>query len=102
ALPDPKACDRVAARASGRVVRRNYDERNRLDSLTFPDGLGNQQWTYTPDGLPSQIATRNGDGAEVVYNHYSYNRRRLLTSERVVHPDGYDGSISYGYSANGH
>ncbi|OBU69047.1 hypothetical protein A9K58_04770 [Stenotrophomonas maltophilia] len=100
-LPDPNSCDRAAAEASGSVVRRTYDARNRLARLTFPDSLGNQVWSYTPDGLPSQVTTSN-DAGSLTHNHYAYNKRRLLTAERLEQPGVYDGTITYTYSANGH
>ncbi len=61
---------------------RTYDARNRLKTLIFPDGLGNQTWTYTPDGLAESIVTDNG-GGQIVTNSYTYNRRRLPIGERL-------------------
>jgi RHS repeat-associated protein len=66
------------------AVGRWYDNRNRLTSLTFPDGNGNQSWSYTPDGLPSSVTTYNN--GNVVTNSYTYNNRRFLVSEAMV-PD---------------
>lgn len=93
----------ASAVAANKVVYRSYDARNRLSTLSFPDGRGNQVWTYTPDGLPGQITTYNdpGNGAPVVNNYY-YNKRRLLISEASQQPGWYTWWLGYGYSANGH
>src|SRR5690606_8616092 len=45
------------ATINARKVVRTYDGRNRLSTLSFADGQGNQTWTYAPDGLPVSIAT---------------------------------------------
>lgn len=86
---------------AARRVARAYDNRNRLTSLTFPDGNGNQTWTYTPDGLPSQIITQDVASATQAINTYTYNKRRLLTAETVGQSGGYNWTLGYGYDANG-
>ncbi len=101
ALPSTTDCDFNAAYASGRRNNRYYDVRNRLASLKFPDGNGDQDWTYTADGLPQQIITYNDAGATAVVNAYTYNRRRLLTGESSSQPNWYGWGIGYGYDANG-
>ena len=101
-LPNAQNCDRAAAEASGRVVRRTYDARNRPKTLTFPDGRGNQSWAYTPDGLPAQITTQNGDGTAAVVNTYVYNKRRLLTGETLSQNGVLNLSLGQGYNSNGH
>ena len=87
-----------------RKVVRQYDTRNRITTLRFPDGLGDQDWRYTADGLPEQIVTYNGPGhTQVVTNAYAYNRRRLLAGESSTYAD--DGStwdVGYGYDASAH
>ena len=80
-----------------RTVSRSYDARNRLSTLTFPDGNGNQSWTYTNDGLPSAVTTSNG--GNTVSNGYSYNKRRLLVGEGQV-PDALQTTWSVGYGYN--
>lgn len=101
-LPDAGNCNFGEAQNSGRVVSRSYDARNRLASLSFPDGRGNQTWTYTPDGLPASITTYNdpGNGA-AVSNGYTYNKRRLLTAETSGQSGWYTWGMGYGYNANG-
>ncbi len=102
-LPDPGHCNLAEAEASGRKVTRSYDDRNRLQTLGFPDGRGNQAWTYHPDGLVKQVATDNEGAAQgVVVNKYHYNNRRLLTSESVEQPGWYTWTTSYGYDSLGH
>jgi RHS repeat-associated protein len=87
-----------------RKVLRQYDTRNRITALRFPDGLGDQDWQYTADGLPEQIVTYNGPGhTQEVTNAYGYNRRRLLSGESSTYAD--DGStwdVGYGYDASAH
>jgi RHS repeat-associated protein len=93
-LPASTAC----GASNTRTVYRSYDARNRLSTLTFPDGNGNQSWTYTNDGLPSTVTTSNG--GNTVSNGYSYNKRRLLTGESLI-PDTLMTTWSIGYGYNG-
>ena len=95
-------CNRPDAWNTGLRVHRSYDTRNRLTNLNFPNGRGDQVWTYTLDGLPQQITTYNdpGNGAPVV-NAYSYNKRRLLTGESSGQSGWYSWGSGYGYDANG-
>ncbi len=92
--------DRTAAHASGRRVDRTYDTRNRLLTLSFPDGNGNQTWAYTLDGLPATITAANGTAT--VVNTYTYNKLRLLTGESSGTAGWYTWAMGYGYTANGH
>jgi RHS repeat-associated protein len=96
-------CQRVAANGSDRVVTRTYDPRNRLTHLTFPNGLGNQIWTYEKDNLPSSVTAYNdaGNTAPVVTS-YTYNKRRLLTGETLAQPGWYSWSVGYAYDGYGH
>ncbi|MEL1264111.1 RHS repeat protein [Pseudoxanthomonas putridarboris] len=80
---------------------RTYDGRNRLTTLNFPDGRGNQSWTYTKDGLPNTISTNNSNGGDVVTNSYGYNKRRLLEAE-TFGVNGQLWNLAYGYTRNGH
>ncbi|UHQ23257.1 RHS repeat-associated core domain-containing protein [Lysobacter sp. 5GHs7-4] len=98
-------CDHVAAYNAGRTVTRNYDARNRITQLGFPDGLGNQSWTYTKDGLPATITTYNGSNNTWPWiNAYHYNKRRLLDGQgdSISQPGWYTWSLGYGYDRNGH
>lgn len=101
-LPDPNNCNLAEAQQSGRKVARDYDNRNRLATLAFPDGRGDQAWAYTPDGLAREVTTRNdGGGQGAVVNTYAYNRRRLPTSETMTQLGWYSRSASYGYDSYG-
>ena len=82
-LSSGQACSPTGTEAAivARKAARTYDARNRLLTLAFPDGNGNQSWTYTLDGLPSTVTTSNG--GTPVANAYSYNRRRLLAGESM-------------------
>ena len=86
---------------SDRMVRRSYDQRNQLHSITFPDGNGNQVWTYTPDGKPSSVTTSDTASGTQAVNSYSYNKRRLLISESVSQMGGYMWNVGFAYDANG-
>jgi RHS repeat-associated protein len=100
-LPSTTDCNLGEAWNSGRRVGRSYDARNRLETLGFPDTRGNQDWSYTPDGLPLSVTTANVPGAVHPINQYQYNKRRLLTSETQHLPAWYSYSLGYQYDANG-
>jgi len=95
------ACDPEGDTAAilARKAVRTYDARNRVQTLSFPDGNGSQDWTYWPDGLPKLVQTWNS-GA-VATNAYFYNKRRLLTSEVQTH-DSNNWTVGYSYNALGH
>ncbi|MGH9640943.1 MAG: RHS repeat domain-containing protein, partial [Terriglobales bacterium] len=98
-------CDDVTqANAGTHLVTRTYDQRNRLKTLSFHDGNGNQSLTYTPDGLTSQIATTNiANGVSTTtINSYLYDRRRLMSGEGVSVGSQFNWAVGYGYDANGH
>jgi YD repeat-containing protein len=104
ALPDPLTCDRTHASVADRRVGRSYDARNRLKVLDFPDGRGNQVWTWTADGLPASITTWNSPGGtQPVVNAYHYNQRRLMDGQgdSVSQPGWYAWGLGYGYDRNG-
>lgn len=92
-------CSMARAGAVDKVTR-SYDARNRLSSLIFPDGRGNQSWTYTRDGLPAQVTTNNTSGGDQVVNAYAYNNRRLLTGESMTQPGSSAWSLGYAYDGN--
>ncbi|PNS09858.1 RHS Repeat-containing protein [Lysobacter silvestris] len=100
--PDPANCNTTDAYASGRRADRTYNTRNRVTLLAFPDGRGNQSWTYTPDGLVSTSSVDNdGPSQGSVDETYSYNHRRLLAGESMSERSWYTWSLGYGYDANG-
>lgn len=90
---------------SARRVDREYDARNRLKALDFPDGNGNQTWDYYADGKPKQIATWNigfpGADPKETRNLYTYYKRGLLKTELIAVPAWYTFSVEHGYNANG-
>ncbi|MBX3711353.1 MAG: RHS repeat protein [Lysobacter sp.] len=92
-------CQYAAASNSGHVVTRQYDARNRLTHLNFPNGgMGNQIWTYEKDNLPKSITAYNDiNNAAPVVTTYAYNKRRLLTGETLAQPGWYSWSVGYAY-----
>lgn len=99
-LTSTDACQEADPSVQSRRVARSYDNRNRLTQLSFPDGNGDQVWTYWPDGQVKSVVTRNGDST--VTNAYTYNKRRLLTAETATPSDGSAWAIGYQYNSNGH
>jgi len=98
------ACDAGGTTAAilARKVSRGYDARHRFKTLTFPDGEGNQVWTYTADNLPTSVVTTMLSDTRTVTNQYAYNRRRLPTIEtqQLTGWDTY--AVTRQYDANGH
>ncbi|KFN49652.1 RHS repeat-associated core domain-containing protein [Arenimonas composti] len=94
--------DRAVAYTSGRRVDRAYDTRNRLVQLTFPDGNGDQVLTYTADGLPATVETKNDAGGTTLMNTYSYNRLRLLKAETTGYAGWFTWTLDYSYTPSGH
>lgn len=99
ALISPSSCDSAAASASSEVVRRTYDARNRIRSISFPKGRGDQLFSYLADGKVKQISTQNDGIAS--YNSYAYNSRGLLVGEAQAQADGETLTMRHAYDANG-
>ncbi|MCD9088697.1 hypothetical protein [Stenotrophomonas sp. SY1] len=102
-LPASTVCenDGSSSAVAPRRVVRTYDNRNRLTSLTFPDGNGNQTWAYTPDSKPHQVITQDVASSTQTINTYTYNKRRLLTAETAGQVNGYSWALGYAYDTNG-
>jgi len=100
-LTSTKSCDMASATIDARRVTRGYDARNRLKTLRFPDGNGDQDWTYTPDGKPATVATSNEAGSARAINTYGYNKRRLLVSETSSDSILAVQSVGYAYNSMG-
>jgi YD repeat-containing protein len=99
-LPNTASCDAGTAQASGRVVTRSYDTRNRVTALTYADNASNTSYGYAADGaLISQTMTNAGHPVTTLY---SYDKRRLLVQETLTVPNTRVMSIGYGHDANGH
>src|SRR5690606_5990713 len=107
-LPAGTACHPTGTTStiSARRVDRTYDARSRLKALDFPDGNGNQAWSYYPDGKPQQISTWNigteGADPKETRNLYTYFKRGFLKTELIAVPAWYTFSVTHGYNANGH
>jgi RHS repeat-associated protein len=103
-LPTTLACDPEGDHSAiaPRRVDRTYDARNRLKTLSFPDGRGNQAWSWTPDGLPAQVVADNGAAAQPATTTYAYNRRRLLEAETLAYGSVLTWPVDYVYNTNGH
>jgi len=101
-LPATTACEANGTSAAllARKASRTYDARNRVKTLVFPDGRGNTTNTYTPDGQLASTVMDN-DGTNVVTTSYTYNRRRLLTLERMTW-GSVNWPLGYGYNTLGH
>ncbi|HGM7333939.1 TPA: wall-associated protein [Stenotrophomonas maltophilia] len=101
-LPSSTGCepDGNSASVAPRRVSRSYDARNRLLALSFPDGNGDQIWSYIADGKVAQVTTRNDAGSSQVVNTYSYNKRRLVTGESIEQTGMPIRSAGYVYDAH--
>jgi RHS repeat-associated protein len=103
-LPAATACDEegdTAAILARRAVRQ-YDTRNRVTALSFPDGQSDTSYAYTPAGQLDSVTAYNG-GTNLVTTDYTYNHRGLLTQERLLWSQaGINWPIGYVYDGNGH
>ncbi len=97
----PAPCEHTKEGVVARRVDRTYDARNRLKTLSFPDGKGNQSWTYTPTGQPAQVIAYNSAGADTARTDYLYHRRGLLTRETLI-TDAVNWPYDYTYNGHGH
>lgn len=82
-LPDTGSCDQGSPLLAARRIVRTYDSRNRVKTVAYPDGLGDQVSDYTPDGLLASSTTRNGPGQDVVTQR-TYNSLRSLESHAIA------------------
>jgi YD repeat-containing protein len=98
-LPAITCADAGTTTVLDRKAVRSYDARNRLQTLSFADGWSDTSYSYFADGALASVTALNG-GADVVTTSYSYNKRRLLTSERMQWGT-VDLSLGYGYDLNG-
>lgn len=95
-------CSLSEAQASGRVVSRTYDARDRLTQLSFPDGRGNEARSYFSNGLLATITSFNDSATTgAVQTAFVYTRRGLPSSETVSQPGWYSWRVGYDYDAIG-
>lgn len=97
----PAPCEHTKEGVVARRVDRTYDARNRLKTLSFPDGKGNQTWTYKPTGQPAQVIVNNSAGGDTARTDYMYHRRGLLTRETLI-TDAVNWPYDYTYNGHGH
>lgn len=90
------SCDAVAA---GEHTVRTYDAMNRLDTLSYPDGINNADYGYTPDGLLATLNVADPASGGIHWT-YTYNKRRLLTKENLFFYSNY--YTDFVYNGNGH
>lgn len=106
-LPATSGCYSLGqVQNSGRMVSRTYDARNRLTSIAYADNFSNTSYGYAPDGALLSQSVSNGGFP--VTTAFSYDERRLLTSETLcfsAYPCSSNAPtfvLGYGYDANGH
>ena len=87
-------CDRTSVAAADRSVR-TYDLRNRLTLVNHPTGTPDITTTYFDDGKVESITS----GTSVTIQ-YQYNRRGLMTSERLLYGT-IDWQTNYTYNVLG-
>ena len=94
-LPANTACSETGNTAAilARRVVRSYDARNRVSTMSFPDGNGDQVWDYWANGLTKQITTLNA-GTQAI-NAYTWNKRGLLLAESISQPGWYTWTQGY-------
>lgn len=106
-------CDTASVPPGDRIIR-GYDGRNRIKSETFPDGRGNTEYEYWPDGGLRWVRVRDVQqsrdhsmvSSNEAWNYYDYNVRGMLESERLEIGPGSAAvqevaAISYQYDWNG-
>ncbi|MFA6135727.1 MAG: Ig-like domain-containing protein, partial [Phycisphaerae bacterium] len=92
-------CNRGSV-TEGQKTYRTYDARNRLIAVSTPGGTADVTTTYHADGAVESLTAANPGGHNVTTT-YSYNKRRLLTSETSSNGATLY-TLGYGYNANGH
>jgi YD repeat-containing protein len=85
---------------AGKEVSRTYDGRNRVLTVTYPDGSSSTSFGYDPDGVLASQTDQNG--GTPVSTSYAHDKRRLLTFETTTVPNAPSFKLGYSYDANGH
>jgi len=98
-LPRNNQCYLQTGLEAGRTATRQYDARGRLLSISFPDGRGNTNWTYTPDGRVASASSRQFLGGDPIVSTYAYDSRRNVVLESQSAP-GATWNLQHSYDAN--
>jgi RHS repeat-associated protein len=99
-LSDPANCNRDAAQIAPRRITRSYDVLNRLKELAHPDGLGDQQITYTPAGQVQTETVFNQDRLPVVTTR-TYNSLGSVSSQARTVGTGGARTLTFGFDSLG-
>lgn len=87
-LPSPTACDREDPKITPRRVERSYDVNNRLLSVLYPDGLGDQELAYTATGQVKTETVFNQGRVPVVTTRAYNSLGSVVAQSRVVGSGG--------------
>ncbi len=99
-LPSPTSCDRSDPKIDPRRVQRAYDANNRLLSVMYPDGLGDQVLTYTADG-EVETETVFNQGRVAVVTARSYNSLGSVVSQSRIVGSGQPRTLVFGFNPAG-
>ncbi|MHC1656263.1 RHS repeat domain-containing protein [Stenotrophomonas riyadhensis] len=99
-LPSLTECNRDAPQVAARRVSRHYDSSNRLQTVVYPDGLGDQQLEYTPTGQLKTERVFNQDRVPVVTTR-TYNSIGSVISQSRVVGSASARSLAFGYDPMG-
>ncbi|MCB7147064.1 type IV secretion protein Rhs [Stenotrophomonas maltophilia] len=99
-LPSLTECNREAPQIAARRVSRNYDASNRLQTVVYPDGLGDQQLEYTPTGQLKTERVFNQDRVPVVTTR-TYNSLGSVVSQSRVIGSASARTLAFGYDHMG-
>ena len=79
------------------VTVRTFDAMNRITKVDYPAGTADLAMSYSPDGLAEAVQL----GSSVLQT-YTYNSRRMPTSERLSGFSSIDWTTGYEYEPHGH
>lgn len=99
-LPDATKCNRDDAQVAARRVTRSYDNRSRVRTVSYPDGLGNLSMEYALDGALLSARSYNQGQAQVVTTR-SYNSLGALQTESQKVAEQPERKVTLGYNALG-
>nr|WP_251006411.1 RHS repeat-associated core domain-containing protein [Stenotrophomonas sp. ISL-67] len=99
-LPSPTSCDRGDPKIDPRRVERAYDANNRLLSVVYPDGLGDQTLTYSAAGEVESETVFN-QGRVAVVTARSYNSLGSVVSQSRIVGSGQPRTLVFGYNSTG-